>query len=217
MVLMEEIIELIEKNRISSTEVSDCLGKSGAIENLYPLNKQNYSVGPVKWVYGYNESNWEIHEQIRDVKKGDIVLVELFNCKNRAAFGSLVSKYLLLYKQAKAIVVLGNLRDVHTLIKENYPIWLYGVTPIGCFNTKNEKPFEQEIIKQRKKLYDGAIAVCDDSGVTLIPPNKINEDFQHKLEFIEEQEDIWFDCIDRKKWDTYETICLKKYQNNKSD
>jgi hypothetical protein len=32
-----------------------------------------------------------------------------------------------------------------------------------------------------------------------------------KLEWIEEQEDMWFDCVHRRKWSTYDTVCLKKY------
>jgi hypothetical protein len=31
------------------------------------------------------------------------------------------------------------------------------------------------------------------------------------LEFIEEQEDIWYECIDRRKWSTFKTICQKAY------
>ena len=40
---------------------------------------------------------------------------------------------------------------------------------------------------------------------------KITEEFYKKLEQIEYQEDIWFDCIDRRKWNTFDTVCLKKY------
>jgi len=40
----------------------------------------------------------------------------------------------------------------------------------------------------------------------------MNEKFLQKLDWIEEQEDIWFDCIDRLKWDTFDTVCLKKYR-----
>ena len=55
--------------------------------------------------------------------------------------------------------------------------------------------------------------VCDDSGVVIIPKEQITEDMLQKLIAIEEQEDIWFDCIDRRKWDTFDTVCLKKYKN----
>lgn len=44
----------------------------------------------------------------------------------------------------------------------------------------------------------------------------INEEFYNKLEFIEQQEDIWYDCIDRRKWDTYKTICIKAYKEEMS-
>ena len=34
---------------------------------------------------------------------------------------------------------------------------------------------------------------------------------QPRGDFIEQQEDIWFDCLDRLKWDTFDIVCLKKY------
>jgi Demethylmenaquinone methyltransferase len=207
-----EIIDRIRRNRISTTEVADCLGKSGVLAGVLPINRQKFVVGPVRWVYGYEESNWAVHEQLRDVARDEVVLVELFDCHERAIFGSLVAKFVILYKQAAAIAVMGNVRDAHTLIKEDYPIWARGVTPIGCYNRQQGKPMDPAIIVDRKKKYDGAVAVCDDSGVVIIPPERITREFFESLELIEEQEDIWFDCIDRKKWDTFETVCLKKYQ-----
>lgn len=212
-----EIIKFIKQNRVSTSEVSDCMNKSGSLPSVKPLNSQKFVVGPVRWVYGYNESNWEVHVQLMDAKDGEIIIVELFNCNDRAVFGSLVSKFLLLYRQVAGIVVLGNLRDAHTLIKEDYPLWCYGVTPVGCFNKKNSVPLDSGLVEEHKNLYAGSIAVCDDSGVVIIPSNVINTDFLQKLKNIEELEDIWFDCIDRRKWNTYDTVCLKKYENRKAD
>jgi regulator of RNase E activity RraA len=64
----------------------------------------------------------------------------------------------------------------------------------------------------RKLLqFHGAIAVCDDTGVAIIPKEKHTEDFIDKLKWIEEQEDLWYDAIDRKKLSTFKTVCLKKY------
>ena len=105
------------------------------------------------------------------------------------------------------------MRDAHRLIKEQYPIWCTGFSPVGCFNAKNNQPFDEAIIKDRMKNVDGSIMVCDDSGVVIIPKEQITEDMYQKLIAIEEQEDIWFDCIDRRKWDTFDTVCLKKYKN----
>lgn len=210
--IRERIIDYIKTNKVSTTEVADCLGKTGVIEDVLPINAGKFCVGKVKWIYAYDESNWDVHEQVRNVEPGDVVFIETFNCGNRAIIGELVSKFVLLYKKAEAIVTTGKMRDAHRLIKENYSIWCKGVTPVGCFNTKNENEFDEKIVKNRMEVTDGAIMVCDDSGVVIIPKEDFTEEFLEKLVRIEEQEDIWFECIDRRKWDTFDTVCLKKYR-----
>jgi 4-hydroxy-4-methyl-2-oxoglutarate aldolase len=208
----DQIIQKIRQNRINTTELADCMNKTGLLDGrLYPLNQKHFKVGRVRWTYAINESNWEHHRQIADIEPGFVVITEPFNCGERAIFGDLVTKYLMLYRQCEALVVLGKLRDIPRLIKENYAIWLQGVSPIGCFNTKSDVDLDEAIIRQRRELYDNSIAVCDDSGVVIIPKELHNEEFLKKLDWIEEQEDIWFDCIDRRKWSTYDTVCLKKY------
>lgn len=209
-----KIVEFIKENRVSTTEVADCLGKTGVLPKVLPLSPGQFSVGVVKWVYAYDESNWDVHEQLQNVEKGKVIFVESFNCGERAIFGELVSKYLLLYRQSQALVVKGLLRDAHRIIKEKYPVWCTGVTPIGCFNRKNEKEFDEQIKKSHREIYDGSIAVCDDSGVVIIPKEKMTEDFLEKLIFIEDQEDKWFECIDNRKWDTFRTVCRKEYLND---
>ena len=209
------IIDKIKRNRISTTEVADCLDKTGAIPNVTPLNRGHFRVGEVFWAYAYNESNWECHEQLRRVKDGQIVLVEAFDCNGRAIFGSLVTKFVFLYRQVAAVVVQGALRDVPHLIKENWPIWLEGVSPIGCFNVENNPSLDPEVVRQRQAYYEGAIGVCDDSGVVIVTREHQNAEFLERLDFIENQEDTWFDCVDRLKWDTYDTVCLKKYKDAK--
>ena len=213
MEVREQIMKYIRVNKVSTTEVADCLGKTGVLPNVMPVNRGQFQVGKVKWVYAYNESNWDVHEQVRDTEKDDIVYIETFQCGDRAIVGELVSKYILLYRQAAAIVTNTKMRDAHRLIKEQYPIWCTGFSPVGCFNMKNSQPFDQAIIKDRMENVNGSIMVCDDSGVVIIPKEQITEDMLQKLIAIEEQEDIWFDCIDRRKWDTFDTVCLKKYKN----
>lgn len=212
MEIRDKIVEYIKINKVSTTEVADCLGKTGALPNVYPINQGQFCVGKIKWVYAYNESNWEVHEQVRFVEKDDIVYIDAYDCKERAIIGDLVSKYILVYRQASAIVTNAKMRDAHRLIKEKYPIWCTGFSPVGCFNTPNTVPFDEKIINEKKELLDGAVMVCDDSGAVIIPKNSLTEEFYRKLEAIEEQEDIWFDCIDRRKWDTFDTVCLKKYK-----
>jgi regulator of RNase E activity RraA len=209
--MKNEMIKLIETNKISTTEVADVLGKTGQINGLYALNKRHFVVGEVAFVYALNNSNWEVHRQLDSLDcENKIVYVHPVNC-DRSIFGDLVSKYTLLYKKAKAIVVNGLMRDAHTLIKENYPIWLTGVSPIGCVNVQNKIDINPNEYRTLKAMYEGNIMVCDDSGVVMVSLDKITEEFIKKLHFIEYQEDIWFYCLDTLKMSTYDIVCLKKY------
>ncbi len=208
----DDLIDILQRNRISTVEVADALMKTGVQPGLDALNEGHYAVGNVAYVYTHSESNWPLHEQIQDIPEGAILYVDTFDCGQRAVLGDIVSKYLFVYKRISALVINGLARDAHRLKKENYPIWLTGVTPLGCFNKlvdENSDLLEQ--VNQRRQLFENSILVCDDSGVTLIGSDKINADTYRRLEFIELQEDIWYFCTDVLKWSTYETICQKKY------
>lgn len=214
--MKDKIIALIEENRISTTEVADILGKTGAIPNISPLTNGLFYAGEVAFIYAVNNSNWEVHKQIQEYDLQDkIVYVHGINC-DRAIFGDLVSKYILLYKKAKAIVVNGKLRDAHKLIKEKYPIWCTGVSPIGCFNTPSSNTMSPQARLELIEKYNSSIMVCDDSGVVLIPKEVINKELIEKLIFIENQEDIWYYCMDTLKMSTFQIVCEKQYMNNNS-
>lgn len=217
MEIKEKIIKYITKNRVSTTEVADCLGKSGALPGVLPLTPQHFSVGEIQYLYAIQDSNWTVHEGLDNSSVTDkIVLIDAIDVHDRAIVGDIVSKYILLYCENRAIVCTGKMRDAHYLIKENYPIWCTGVSPVGCFNKPVDETNFKDIINERREFYQGAIAVCDDSGVVIIPKSQITEEFYDKLVAIELQEDIWYDCIDRKKWSTFKTICLKDYLKEES-
>lgn len=209
--IRDRIIDYLVRNRVSTTEVADALGKTGVIPNLMPVNKGMYKAGKVKWIYAYEESNWPVHEQIENIEEDCIVFVDTKDCGNRAIFGELVSKFILLYHQSRAIVIQGKMRDAAALIKENWPIWCDGFTPVGCFNRKPSTNVDSKWEKEHFDYYDGAIAVCDDCGVVLIPKEKLTEEFLTSLHHIEDQEDIWFDRLDHYKESTFEIVCKKQY------
>lgn len=213
--IKEQIIDFIKRNRVCTTEVADCLGKSGVIENVMPITQGLFKVGNVHWVYTHDESNWEVHEQVVNVKEHDIVFIEAFNCKHRAIIGELVTKYIILYRQASAIICNSKFRDASALLKEKYPIWCTGFTPVGCFNNKPPKELDPAIITEHRDKYDGAIAVCDDCGVVIIPKEMHTNEFLQKLHHIEDQEDIWFERLDHYKENTFDIVCLKKYLKDK--
>jgi regulator of RNase E activity RraA len=209
---LSNIVNIIERNRISSTEVADALGKRGVIDGILPINTGKHIAGKVSYIYAFDESNWPVHEQAMSVEEDTVLFVDSFNCNNKAVFGDLVSKYLLLYKRVKGVVINGLMRDIPNIRKHQYAIWCTGYTPLGCFN----KPVKEseELLQQvaaRRKMFEGGVLTCDDSGCTLIGKDEITEETLKKLDLIELQEDIWFYCIDTLKWSTYDTVCLKRY------
>ena len=140
-----------------------------------------------------------------------MVLIFTKNCDDdRAIIGDLISKFILLYKQASAIVVVRKVRDAARLIKDRYAIWSKGVSPLGCFN-KLLGDFPKEELKGLNNLYNDGVAVCDDGGVSIIPKSRLNEEMLKRLHRIEMQEDIWSFCLDTLKWDTKKIVCDKEY------
>lgn len=205
-----EILEYCIANRVSTTEVADALGKGGVLPKVLPINFNQFRVGPTRVIFTANNSNYAVHEQIRDVQKGEVVIIFAHNCDERAIIGDLISKYILLYKGAAAVVVQGLVRDAARLRREGYAVWSEGVSPLGCFNEPSE-PYPKDIEAQKRKLYEGGIAVCDDGGVTVIPRESLTNEMLIRLRRIEMQEDIWFFCLDTLKWDTKKIVCDKAY------
>lgn len=206
----KKIIEFCVDNRVSTTEVADALGKSGVLPDIVPINFDNYCVGPVRVIFTANNSNYSVHEQIRNVKRGEVVIIFAHGCDGRGIIGDLVSKFVLLYKGASALVVEGLVRDAAALRREGYSVWSKGVTPLGCFNTPAAL-YPEDIERKIRSDYEGGVAVCDDGGVTVIPRNMLNGEMLSRLERIEMQEDVWFFCLDTLKWDTKKIVCDKAY------
>ena len=212
--ITNKMINFIRENMLGTEEVSDCLGKYGLVPQAKSIKKGHYCVGIVQYVYGYDDSNWPIHEQIRQLEPNKILYVDAINIHDRALFGQLVSTYIFKSKNVPAIISSGLMRDISGLLEDYRYIWCAGITPIGCFHKRLELREEVlHIASKNRGYYEGSIAVCDDSGVVIISKDKITEDFYEKLVNMRKQEEIWFNCVSNRDWDTYDTVCLKKYLN----
>ena len=210
--MRQEILDFILENRVNTTEVADALGKKGVIPGVLPINPEQFRAGKVKCVFAANFSNYDVHEQIREIDKDSVVIIFTYNCEGRSIIGELIAKYVLLYQRATAVVVEGSVRDVAALKRERFSVWSKGVSPIGCFN-KPADPFPVDFKEEILNKFEGAIAVCDDGGVVIIPNDQHTKEMLERLERIEIQEDVWFFCLDALKWDTKKIVCDKAYLN----
>jgi regulator of RNase E activity RraA len=210
----ESIVSLIKSNRISTTEVSDALGKKGGILGVKPLNSGKFAVGNIFHCMPENNSNYEVHFAVQHVKPNDVVLITPINFTEVSIIGDLISKYCLLYRQASAIVVEGNVRDVSRLLKENYKIWSRGINPVGAVN---QKVFATDVNQGSIRDLSGGIAVCDDGGVVVIDPSEISPETVNSLTRIEALEDLWQFCLNSLKWSTLDIIVNKRYLTDQVD
>jgi len=213
--LESEIVELIRKNRISTTEIADALGKTGSLPGLLPLNSLKYAVGKVRLIEPMNDSNYILHQELESVEPGEVIHIRPIGFSDVAVFGDLVAKYTLLYKQAAAIVVEGNVRDTARLVREQYPIWCMSSNPVGAVNFKTHS--EETQVGSEQSRTNGGIAVCDEGGVVIIPANLIDSNLSKKLQHIEALEDLWHYCLNTLKWSTYDIVVKKRYLEDSED
>ncbi|MBI4354999.1 MAG: RraA family protein [Candidatus Omnitrophica bacterium] len=204
------IVQYLRRNRVSTTEVADALGKTGVLPGLLPITPHEFRVGRARCIFTAHDSNHDLHDQIRQVREGDVVIVFAHACEGRALLGDLVARYLLLYRGAEALVVDGLVRDAARLRRERYPVWARGATPLGCHNVP-AAPFPAEQAAALRRAMDGGIAICDDGGVTVIGAHQLTTDILERLKLIELQEDIWYYCLNTLKWDTKRIVCDKEY------
>jgi regulator of RNase E activity RraA len=210
-----EIVELIRRNRISTTEIADALGKKGGLPGVLPLNSLKYAVGRIRLIQPINDSNYILHKELENVEPGEVVHIRPINFTNVAVFGDLVAKYTLLYKQAAAIVVEGNVRDTARLVREQYPIWCVSSNPVGAVNVRTHS--EEDLATISDASGGGGIAICDEGGVVIIPPNSIDSTLAQKLQHIEALEDLWHYCLNTLKWSTYDIVVEKRYLKESGD
>lgn len=211
------IIDFIRRNRVSTTEVADALGKHGALSGPVAVNTGHHRVGPVHWAYAYDHSNWSVHEQIAAAPAGSIVVISHHNTSGRSAVGDLVAKFLILYRQCHALVVQGPVRDADQMRRNNWPLWCEGFNPVGCTNDKPTSALPPGALDTERERFSGAVAVCDDGGVVIIEARELTDQLLDSLERIEALEDEWYDGIDRLKLSTFEVVCLRKAGRRESD
>ena len=208
--IQTDVVNFIRNNRVSTTEVADALGKKGVLPGVLPVNQGKFAVGPIRPIFAAYESNYAVHEQVRETQRDEIPVVFTHEIAGRAVLGELVSKFILLYRASPGLVVDGPVRDVAAIRRHQFAVWSAGHSPIGCFNRPAD-PFPAEQEATIRKKFEGGIAVCDDGGVILIESSLVNEELLQNLQRIETQEDIWFFCLDTLKWDTKKIVCDKAY------
>lgn len=212
--------EIKEISRHSTTIVADAMQKFGSVPDVSLINGMSHDTkvaGPVYYVETYAESNWPLHEALRQVPKDFIVFVEPVGCYKRAIFGEIVMDYIMLKRRARGVIVNGYMRDIEGIMAKRYPLWYAGNNPVGCFNKKVAKPSMESIneaLFEFRRYYDhpvDSICVADVAGVVIIPEHKIHEVYR-RVQEIALLDEIWNACIEA-GLSSFEAVCLRVYED----
>ncbi len=93
--IAQKLIDYIGENKVSTTEIGDCLQKTGAVRKVLPIVRGLFKVGRVHYVYAHSNSNWPLHKQLVEYPEDRILFVDAINVDERAVFGELVTKYII--------------------------------------------------------------------------------------------------------------------------
>lgn len=206
--LKEDAISRIEQLNMSTAEVADAIYKTGWIQDVKPINSfPDLKVGPVHFIYATNGSNYTMHKQAANAPEGSIVFIKCIDWDRSAAFGHLVTTFLMRKRKVKAIVTDGPVRDSLGIISEKFPVWSKGTTPIGAANEFREHNSKK--VEAAKNTFEDGIMVCDHEGVVFIKENLISSNLMYRLKFLKDQEKDWYDKLE-KDWNTFEIVCKKE-------
>jgi hypothetical protein len=83
----QKIMDFCRKNRVSTTEVADALGKTGVFPRVLPVSHDQYRVGQVRCIFTANGSNYAVHEQVLPDNIGQLgIAIKLLRHKYPSCF-----------------------------------------------------------------------------------------------------------------------------------
>jgi len=207
---INHIISYCNENKISTTLLADALDKKGVVPFVYPLTENQYEVGIIECIFASDGSNYYLHKEIASAKQNSVVVIFANDCEGKALLGELVVKFLFEVRKIKALVVHGAIRDVKEIKSMGYKIWCNGRTPIGCVNHLT-KDFPRHKKDEIYAKYEGAVVVCDETGVVAIPKGFSPNEIIGRIDNILNKERVWFHCLEKLEMNTFEIVCQNKY------
>jgi regulator of RNase E activity RraA len=201
--IWKDVFSFIENNKLSTSDVADALGRKGNVKRIKSVNSGHYVVGKLQYLFSSSQSNWHTHKGLEGIENGNIAFVHDVDYSDKAICGHLMLSYALNYRKAKAVVVVGNIRDIERVIKENMPVWCVGTNPVVCSKTETVIP---SYVKDYKEKYDNGIVVCDDTGVVVVTKEDMTDELMSKLEYVKNREEKWYKMLEEGK-STFEITC----------
>ncbi|OUM84283.1 MAG: dimethylmenaquinone methyltransferase [Bacillus thermozeamaize] len=200
----EVINQFLSLRDLTSTvsDVLDSLGISGAVPASYlkPIATGQKVVGHAVTIkniperktptQGYYDKDF-IRMSTRDIyylaEPGDVVVIDTFGNLDISSMGG-QSATVAKSRGLAGSIVNGAVRDADTIRNINYPVWSCGITPItGKFRIEAIE-LNGPVNLHNVVVHPGDLIIADDSGVCVVPFDRIEEVLKAVKSIIEEEE-----------------------------
>jgi regulator of RNase E activity RraA len=210
----EIINQFLQIEDITSTisDVFDSLGISGAIPSsvLKPVLKGKKIVGPavtLKHIPDHvnptdalskkEKSKMKVLEIFPLCQEGDVVVIDGGGRFDVSSMGELAALLMKRGKLAGSIVDCG-VRDISSIEKLDFPVWSRGVTPITGKMRFDTVGINEPVACAGIPVRPGDLIVADDTGITIIPLERVDEVLRMTIEMSKAEEKL-IEAIHQKK------------------
>lgn len=186
------------------SDVLDSLGINGTISasRLRPVIKGKKIVGPaitIRYIpesnthdYGYlNKERTKLAD--RDVyalgEKGDVPVFDASGLGDVSVMGGLSTLVAKKWGMAGNIID-GGVRDIDTIYNLDYPVWSTGQTPLTGKYRVEAMEINGPISIAGIRVNPGDLIVADDSGVVVIPYEKVEEVLEKTIVATKKEEEV---------------------------
>jgi 3-hexulose-6-phosphate synthase/6-phospho-3-hexuloisomerase len=205
MSLEEEIVSLLRS--VSSSNISDAMHRKGAMRGIHPLIPGKKIVGKAITVQTF-AGDWAKPVEAIDLAGPGDVLVIYNGSKNIAPWGGLATLSCKI-KGVEGVVVDGAVRDLQEIRPMDYPLFSSDVVP-NAGDPKGMGEINSEIVCGGQTVRPGDYIVGDDSGVVVIPKERVYE-IARRAKEVEQTENRLFEEISRGKT-LSQVVSLQKWE-----
>jgi 3-hexulose-6-phosphate synthase/6-phospho-3-hexuloisomerase len=174
--------------KVSSSNVSDALHRKGAMSELHCILPRGGRVaGPVVTVRTADGDWAKPLEAIDAASPGDILVIDAG--EGRAAVWGELASWSCKMKGIAAVVIDGAIRDVQDILETGFPAFATHIVP-NAGEPKGMGEIGAEINCAGQTVRTGDWVVGDESGVTVIPKERLAEVANRALDVLEKENRI---------------------------
>lgn len=153
---------------IPTSAVSDCMGRLSGTCALPPVHNGAWLRGTAFTVRVRAGDNLYIHEALRRLTPGSVIVVDGAGCLDRALIGEIIMS-LARVRGATGFVIDGAVRDVAAFRAADFPCYARGVTHRGPYKD-GPGEISEPIVIDGQVVYPGDLVLGDEDGVLFVRP-----------------------------------------------